>query len=210
VSALLSLSRAIDAINNRLGRALSWLILVTVLISAANAVVRKAFNVSSNSFLEIQWYLFSAVFLCCAGYTLLRNDHVRIDVVASRLSKRTQTWIDIIGTIFFLFPMAVLMIWLGWPLFADAYARHEVSTNTGGLIIWPARLLVPIGFFFLALQGISELIKRIAFLRGLIPDPSEKVVEKTAEEELAEEILRARGEKDIAAELIAPAKDEKR
>jgi TRAP-type mannitol/chloroaromatic compound transport system permease small subunit len=209
VSALLSLSRAIDAINNRLGHALSWLILVTVLISAANAVVRKAFNVSSNSFLEIQWYLFSAVFLGCAGYTLLRNDHVRIDVVASRLSKRTQTWIDIIGTVFFLFPMAALMIWLGWPLFADAYTRHEVSTNTGGLIIWPARLLVPIGFFFLALQGISELIKRIAFLRGLIPDPSEKVVEKTAEEALAEDILRARGEKDIAAELIAPAKDRK-
>jgi len=202
VSALLSLSRLIDRLNERVGHALYWLILATVLISAANAVVRKAFNYSSNSFLEIQWYLFSAIFLGCAGYTLLRNEHVRIDVIAGRLSKRAQTWIDILGTIFFLLPMALLMMWLSWPVFVDAYARHEVSTNAGGLIVWPARLLVPIGFFLLALQGLSELIKRIAFLQGLIPDPSEKLVVKTAEEQLAEDILRARGERALAAEAV--------
>jgi TRAP-type mannitol/chloroaromatic compound transport system permease small subunit len=202
VSALLSLSRLIDRLNERVGHALYWLILATVLISAANAVVRKAFNYSSNSFLEIQWYLFSAIFLGCAGYTLLRNEHVRIDVIAGRLSKRAQTWIDILGTVFFLLPMALLMMWLSWPVFVDAYARHEVSTNAGGLIVWPARLLVPIGFFLLALQGLSELIKRIAFLQGLIPDPSEKLVVKTAEEQLAEDILRTRGERALAAEAV--------
>ena len=207
MSALLSLSRLIDRLNERIGRTFLWLVLVTVLISAANAVVRKVFNYSSNAFLEIQWYLFSAIFLLLSGYTLLRNEHVRIDVVAGRLSKRAQTWIDIFGTIFFLLPMAILLAWLGWPVFVEAYARHEVSTNAGGLIIWPARLLVPIGFVLLALQGVSELIKRIAFLRGLIPDPSEKHVEKTAEEELADEILRARGEQAIAEELVAQAKD---
>ena len=205
MSALLSLSRLIDRINERIGHALYWLILATVLISAANAVVRKAFNYSSNSFLEIQWYLFSAVFLGCAGYTLLRNEHVRIDVIAGRLSKRAQTWIDIVGTIFFLLPMALLLMWLSWPVFVEAYTRNEVSTNAGGLIIWPARLLVPIGFFLLALQGFSELIKRIAFLRGLIPDPSEKHVVKTAEEQLAEDILRARGEQALAAEAVEQA-----
>ena len=205
MSALLSLSRLIDRLNERVGHALYWLILATVLISAANAVVRKAFNYSSNSFLEIQWYLFSAVFLGCAGYTLLRNEHVRIDVIAGRLSKRAQTWIDIFGTLFFLLPMALLLMWLSWPVFVEAYTRHEVSTNSGGLIIWPARLLVPIGFLLLALQGMSELIKRIAFLRGLIADPSEKRVVKTAEEELADDILRARGEQALAAEAVEQA-----
>ena len=206
MSFLLSLSRLIDRLNERVGRTLYWLVLAAVLISAANAVVRKAFNFSSNSFLEVQWYLFSAVFLGCAGYTLLRNDHVRIDVVAGRLSKRTQAWIEIFGTVFFLMPLAILMMWLSWPVFIEAYTRHEVSTNSGGLIIWPARLLVPIGFFLLALQGISELIKRVAFLLGMIPDPSEKHVEKSAEEQLAEEILKARGEQALAAEAVDMAK----
>ncbi|MEO8739810.1 MAG: TRAP transporter small permease subunit [Casimicrobiaceae bacterium] len=205
MSVLLSLSRLIDRVNERIGHALYWLILATVLISAANAVVRKAFNYSSNSFLEIQWYLFSAVFLGCAGYTLLRNEHVRIDVIAGRLSKRAQSWIDIFGTIFFLLPMTLLIMWLSWPVFIEAYTRQEVSTNSGGLIIWPARLLVPIGFFLLTLQGLSELIKRIAFLKGLIPDPSEKLVVKTAEEQLAEDILRARGEQALAAETVEQA-----
>ena len=205
MSALLALARLIDRLNERIGHALYWLILATVIISAANAVVRKAFNVSSNSFLEIQWYLFSAIFLGCAGYTLLRNEHVRIDVIAGRLSKRAQTWIDIFGTVFFLLPMAVLIMWLSWPVFIEAYTRHEVSTNAGGLIIWPARLLVPVGFFLLALQGISELIKRIAFLQGRIPDPSEKLVVKTAEEHLAEDILRARGEQALATEAVEQA-----
>jgi TRAP-type mannitol/chloroaromatic compound transport system permease small subunit len=199
----------IDRMSERIGHAFYWLVLVTVLISAANAVVRKAFNVSSNSFLEIQWYLFSAIFLFLAGYTLLRNDHVRIDVIAGRLSKRAQAWIDIVGTVFFLFPMAFLLMWLAWPVFVDAYERHEISTNAGGLIIWPARLLVPIGFLLLLIQGVSELIKRVAFLRGLIPDPSEKHVEKTAEEELAAEILKTRGEQSIQEEFVRQAKDDR-
>ena len=195
MNALLSLSRAIDKLNERVGLTVSWLVLAAVLISAANAVVRKGFNVSSNAFLEIQWYLFSVVFLFCAGYTLLRNQHVRIDVIAGRLSPRAQAWIDILGTLFFLLPMSVTIMWLSWPVFIEAYQRHEVSTNAGGLLIWPARLLVPIGFFLLVIQGISELIKRVAFLKGLIPDPAQKQHEKTAEEQLAEDILRARGEK---------------
>ena len=195
MKALLSLSHVIDKLNERIGLTVSWLVLAAVLISAANAVVRKAFNVSSNSFLEIQWYLFSVVFLFCAGYTLLRNQHVRIDVIAGRLSPRAQAWIDILGTLFFLLPMSLTIMWLSWPVFIEAYQRQEVSTNAGGLIIWPARLLVPIGFFLLVIQGVSELIKRIAFLKGLIPDPAQKQHEKSAEEQLAEDILRSRGEK---------------
>ena len=192
---LLALSRAIDALNERVGHIVYWLVLAAVVISATNAVVRKVFNMSSNSLLELQWYLFSAIFLFCAGYTLLKNQHVRIDVIAGRLSPRAQAWIDIIGTLFFLFPMAILIMVLSWPVFRLAYESHEVSTNAGGLILWPARLMVPIGFLLLVLQGLSELIKRIAFLRGLISDPSERPPEKTAEQELAEEILRQRGEK---------------
>jgi len=195
VKGLLALSRAIDALNERVGHVVYWLVLIAVLVSATNAVVRKAFNMSSNSLLELQWYLFSAIFLFCAGYTLLKNQHVRIDVIAGRLSPRAQAWIDIIGTLFFLFPMAILIMVLSWPVFRLAYESHEVSTNAGGLILWPARLMVPIGFLLLVLQGLSELIKRIAFLRGLIADPSERPPEKTAEQELAEEILRQRGEK---------------
>jgi len=194
VNGLLSLSRAIDAINERIGKTVYWLILVAVLVSALNAVVRKTFNMSSNAFLEAQWYMFSAVFLLCAPYTLLRNEHIRIDVLAGKLSKRAQTWIDVFGTLFFLLPMAALILWLSWPVFVMAYERGEVSTNAGGLIIWPARLLVPVGFFLLMLQGVSELIKRLAFLQGLIPDPTEKVLSKSAEEELAEAIRQARGE----------------
>ena len=195
MKSLLALSRAIDALNEKVGHAVYWLVLVAVLVSALNAVIRKAFNVSSNSFLELQWYLVSVIFLFCAGYTLLKNQHVRIDVIAGRLSPRAQAWIDIVGTVFFLFPMAIMIMILSWPVFVMAYERNEVSTNAGGLVIWPARLLVPIGFFLLVIQGVSELIKRIAFLKGLIADPSQKQHEKSAEEELAEEILRQRGEK---------------
>jgi TRAP-type mannitol/chloroaromatic compound transport system permease small subunit len=195
VNALLALSRAIDGMNERIGRVIYWLVLVAVLISAVNAIVRKAFNVSSNSFLELQWYLFSAIFLFCAGYTLLKNQHVRIDVIAGRLSPQAQAWIDIFGTLFFLMPMSILIMYLSWPVFMLAWERNEVSTNAGGLIVWPARLMVPIGFLFLVLQGLSELIKRIAFLRGLIADPAQKQGEKSAEQELAEEILRQRSDK---------------
>ncbi|TMH30490.1 MAG: TRAP transporter small permease subunit [Betaproteobacteria bacterium] len=207
MSALLSLSRLIDRFSEKIGHVFFWLVLATVLISAANAIVRKVFNYSSNGLLEIQWYLFSAIFLFLAGYTLLRNEHVRIDVVAGRLSKRAQAWIDIFGTLFFLLPMVVLIGWLSWPVFIEAYERHEVSTNAGGLIIWPARLLLPIGFVLLAVQGVSELIKRVAFLKGLIPDPSEKHVEKSAELELAEEILKTRGDQQLAEEIVKQAKD---
>jgi TRAP-type mannitol/chloroaromatic compound transport system permease small subunit len=189
LNALLALSRAIDALSERIGRIIYWLVLVVVLISAANATVRKLFNYSSNAYLEIQWYLFSVIFLFGAGYVLLHNAHVRIDIVSGRLSARTQNWIDIFGILLFLFPMAFTIMWLSWPLFMDSYTRNEVSTNAGGLIIWPARLMVPIGFFLLILQGFSELIKRIAFLMGRIPNPLERR-DKSAEEDLLEEMAR--------------------
>ena len=191
---LLGLSRAIDALNEQIGKLTYWLILAAVLISCGNALVRYAFNRSSNSWLEIQWYLFSFVFLFCAGYTLLHNQHVRIDVISSHLSGRGRAWIDILGTVFFLLPMAITIMWLSWPVFLDAYRSDEVSTNAGGLMVWPARLMLPLGFFLLVLQGFSELIKRIAFLRGLIPDPSEKDEGPTDEELLAEQLRKERGE----------------
>lgn len=191
---LLKLSQLIDGLTERIGRLTYWLILVAVLVSAGNAVIRYAFNMSSNAWLELQWYLFSAVFLFCAGYALLHNQHVRIDVISGRMSKRVQIWIDILGTVFFLLPMAITIMWLSWPVFVDAYQHNEVSTNVGGLLIWPARLMVPVGFFLLVLQGLSELIKRIAFLRGLIPDPTEKREESSPEEQIAEEIRKQRAE----------------
>ena len=194
MKSLLKLSGLIDALNERVGRLSYWLILVMVLVSAGNATVRYAFDRSSNAWLEIQWYLFSAVFLFCAGYTLLHNQHVRIDVLTSHLSKRARAWIDILGTLFFLFPMAIAIMWLSWPVFVQAYQLHEESSNAGGLIVWPARLMVPVGFFLLVLQGFSELIKRIAFLRGLIPDPTEKDEGPSAEEQLAEALRKERGE----------------
>jgi TRAP-type mannitol/chloroaromatic compound transport system permease small subunit len=201
VNVLLALSRLIDRMTERIGHTIYWLVLVAVLISATNATVRKIFNYSSNSFLEIQWYLFSMIFLFLAGYTLKNNEHVRIDIITGRLSAQARAWIDVFGTLFFLLPMAFLIMWLSWPVFVDAWERHEVSTNAGGLIVWPARLMVPIGFFLLIVQALSELIKRFAFLRGMIADPSEKLVEKTAEELLAEEILRSRGDLAIAQEI---------
>jgi TRAP-type mannitol/chloroaromatic compound transport system permease small subunit len=194
VTLLLKLSQLIDGLTERIGRLTYWLILVAVLVSAGNAVIRYAFNMSSNAWLELQWYLFSAVFLFCAGYALLHNQHVRIDVISGRMSKRVQIWIDILGTVFFLLPMAITIMWLSWPVFVDAYQHNEVSTNVGGLIIWPARLMVPVGVFMVVLQGLSELIKRIAFLRGLIPDPTEKREELSPEEQIAEEIRKQRGE----------------
>jgi TRAP-type mannitol/chloroaromatic compound transport system permease small subunit len=194
VKLLLRLSGLIDALNERVGRLSYWLILVMVLISAGNAAVRYAFNRSSNAWLEIQWYLFSAVFLFCAGYTLLHNQHVRIDVISGLLSKRGRAWIDVLGTLFFLLPMAIAIMWMSWPVFVDAYQHDEVSTNAGGLIVWPGRLMLPVGFFLLILQGFSELIKRIAFLFGLIPDPTDKHEGPSLEEQLAEALRKERGE----------------
>jgi TRAP-type mannitol/chloroaromatic compound transport system permease small subunit len=195
MKALLTLSRWIDALNELVGRSTYWLILVAVLVSAGNALMRKIFDMSSNAFLELQWYLFSAVFLFCAGYTLLRNEHVRIDVIAGRLSRRTQAWIDVFGTLFFLMPMAGLFIYLSWPAFVRTWVENEVSPSAGGLYIWPARLLVPVGFVLLALQGVSELIKRIGFLLGVAPDPLDAMHGRSAEEELAEEIRQLAEEK---------------
>lgn len=194
MKSLLALSRAVDWVNERVGRLVYWLVLVMVLISAGNAAVRYSVNMSSNAWLEIQWYLFSVVFLFGAGYTLLHNQHVRIDVLTAHLRPRTKAWIDILGTLFFLLPMALVILWLSWPVFVDAYRSHEVSTNAGGLIVWPARLMVPVGFLLLVLQGVSELIKRIAFLRGMIPDPAEKHEGPSLEEQLAEALRKERGE----------------
>lgn len=188
MQALLWVSRVVDGLNERIGRVMYWLVLVAVIVSAGNAISRKLFNISSNAYLELQWYLFSAMFLLCAGYTLLRNEHVRIDVVAGRFSARTQAWIDVFGTLFFLLPMAVLFVWLSWPIFIRTYAQGEISTNAGGLLIWPARLMVPVGFTLLTLQGISELIKRIAFLAGRGPDPMLRIDPLAAEEELARDL----------------------
>ena len=192
MNALLGVSRVIDALSERIGRVIAWLVLITVLISAANATVRKLFDYSSNAYLEIQWYLFSAIFLVGAGYTLLRNEHVRIDIVLNRFSKRGQAWIDIFGILVFLMPMAVAILWLSWPVFVDSLRSNEMSNSPGGLIVWPARFMLPAGFLLLILQGISELIKRIGFLKGLCPDPTEKFQKASAEDELVEAIKATR------------------
>lgn len=187
---LLKLSRAIDWLNAQVGKWVIWLILASTVISAINAIVRKAFNTSSNAYLEVQWYLFAAAFLLGAGYTLLHGEHVKIDVFSSRLSKRKQIWIDIFGFAFFLAPMCLVILYYAIPFFLQGYRSGEVSSNAGGLVRWPVYILMPAGFILLLLQGLSELIKRIAFLQGLIPDPTVKIVAKTPEEELAEEIRR--------------------
>ena len=193
MNVLLKLSRLIDALTERIGKAALWLVLVVVLISAGNAVMRYAINYSSNALLEIQWYLFGMIFFSCAGYTLMRNEHIRIDVLSSKLSKRAQTWIDIFGLIFFLMPMAVGVLVLSWPVFVLAYQSSEMSNSAGGLILWPARLMVPVGFFLLIMQAISELIKRAGFLQGLCPDPTHKSHKLTPEEELALAIKAQKG-----------------
>lgn len=171
---LLGFSRAIDWVNERVGGLTAWLVLICCLISAGNAISRYALSASSNAWLEIQWYLFSAIFLLCAGYTLLRNEHVRIDIVSSHLSRRTQLWIEIVGGLLFLMPMAIIIGWLAWPVFVEAFERQEMSGNAGGLIRWPVKLLMPVGFALLTLQGVSELIKRVAYLSGALPDPAAK------------------------------------
>ncbi|MBL8432906.1 MAG: TRAP transporter small permease subunit [Dechloromonas sp.] len=192
---LLKLSQLIDAISTRIGKAAFWLVLVMTLISAGNATMRFTVNYSSNGLLEIQWYLFAAVFLLCSPYALQKNEHVRIDVLSSRFGPRGLAVIDIIGTVFFLLPMVVLVLWLSIPLVAESYRIGEMSANAGGLIRWPVKILLPIGFAFLALQGVSELIKRIAFLTGRIGDPNVKGGH-SAEQELAAEIAALAKEKN--------------
>jgi TRAP-type mannitol/chloroaromatic compound transport system permease small subunit len=191
VSALLKLSALIDRINLFMGKIIIWLILASVIISAGNAIVRKVFDMSSNAWLEIQWYLFAGVFMLGVGYVLLKNAHVRIDFIASKLSKRTNAIIDAIGIVIFTIPLSIIMIDLGWPLFRQAWETGEVSSNAGGLIRWPVFALLPLGFSILCMQSLSELIKRVAFLTGHRDEPFTVDHEKTAEELLAEELARA-------------------
>jgi len=170
-----------------------------VLVSAGNAVVRKVFGTSSNAWLELQWYMFGAMFLLTAGYTLLKNEHVRVDILSSQLSKRTQIYIEIFGVLFFLLPMAILIMYLSWPMFMDSYISNEQSSNSGGLVRWPVKLLIPIGFALLVLAGISRLIKCVGYLCGQAPDPLARAEGKTAEEQLADEIAREAQEREAAA-----------
>ena len=193
----LSLSRLIDTISTWVGKLTMWLILATTLISAGNALVRKAFNQSSNGLLEIQWYLFAAVFLLGAGYGFLKNSHVRIDFISSKLSDRGRNWVDVIGILVVLLPFCVISIALGWPFFLQAYTSGEISTNAGGLIRWPVYGLIPLGFALLMMQGISELIKRIAFLTGNGPDVLSGDEAKSDEQKHLEELEKK------AAELLA-------
>jgi TRAP-type mannitol/chloroaromatic compound transport system permease small subunit len=189
MQALLKFSKFADWLSSQLGKYVIWLILGSTVISGVNAIVRKAFNMSSNAFLEVQWYLFAASFLIAAGYTLLNGEHVKIDVISSHLSKRGQIWIDVFGFSVFLIPMCMTILWYGTPFFIKGLYSGEMSSNAGGLIRWPVYAMLPLGFSLLLMQAVSELIKRVAFLQGLIEDPTHKKVEKTAEEELAEAIL---------------------
>jgi TRAP-type mannitol/chloroaromatic compound transport system permease small subunit len=198
MQSLLKVSRAIDWLSTLVGKWVIWLILASTVISALNAVVRKVFNTSSNAYLEVQWYLFAAAFLLAAAFTLLSGEHVKIDVVYSRLSRRTQNRIDIFGFVFFLLPVCAVILWFAVPFFLQGLRSGEMSSNAGGLIRWPVYLMMPVGFALLLLQGISELIKRIAFAKGLIEDPNAKKGEKSAEEELAEEIRRLAEQKGKA------------
>jgi TRAP-type mannitol/chloroaromatic compound transport system permease small subunit len=184
---LLAFSRAVDWLSEHIGKAVYWLLLVAVVISTANAIVRKAFNISSNAYLEAQWYLFAAVFMLGAGYVFLHDQHVRIDVIANKLSRRTQVWIDVVGIVVFLLPLCGFLVWTALPSLQAAIVSKEISANPGGLIRWPLYALVPVGFSLLALQSLSELLKRLAFLTGHGPDPHAKP-EKSDEELLLEEL----------------------
>jgi TRAP-type mannitol/chloroaromatic compound transport system permease small subunit len=197
--ALLKFSNAVDGLNRFIGKHVIWLILASTVISAVNAIIRKAFSVGSNAFLEVQWYLFAGTFLLTTAFTLLNGEHVKIDVVYSHFTKRKQMWIDSFGFAFFLTPFCLAILWYAVPFFLNGYRSGEISPNAGGLIRWPVYALIPIGFSLLLLQGWSELIKRLAFLQGLIEDPTDKKVEKTPEEELAEAIQKLAEEKAARA-----------
>jgi TRAP-type mannitol/chloroaromatic compound transport system permease small subunit len=174
---LIVIADAIDALNERVGRSVMWLVLVATLIAAANAVMRYGVSLSSNAWLEIQWYLFGAIFLLAAGYTLKHNGHVRVDVLYGHFSLRTQAWIDLAGGVVILLPLCFIMVWLSWPHFVESFRQGEMSPDAGGLLRWPVRLLTPLGFTLLWLQGISEIIKRVAFLSGHAPLAPERPVE---------------------------------
>ena len=187
--ALLKFSRTVDKLNTRLGQIMAWGVLAAILVSAVNATVRKVLNTSSNSWLELQWVLFGVVFLLCSAWTLLSNEHIRIDIVNSMLSKRTRNWIDVIGHLFFLIPVTVILAYLGWPFFWRSLMQNEQSSNAGGLPVYPAKLLIPLAFTFLLLQGISELIKRIAIIRGEMEDTVSGGGHHAAAEAEAERLL---------------------
>jgi TRAP-type mannitol/chloroaromatic compound transport system permease small subunit len=186
----LRLSRAIDAASTQIGRIVAWALLAAILVSAVNATVRKVFNTSSNAWLEIQWILFGAVFLLCASWTLLSNEHIRIDIVNNMLPKRVRDWIDVIGHVFFLMPTALVLAYLGWPFFWRSLMLNEQSTNAGGLPVYPSKLLIPLGFTLLFIQAVSELIKRIAIMRGHLQDTASGGHHAAAEAE-AERLLQA-------------------
>ena len=191
---LLKLSALIDAVNLLLGKLIMWLVLGAVVISAGNAIVRKALNIGSNAWLEIQWYLFAAVFMLGVGYVMLKNAHVRIDFISSKLSVRTNAIIDALGIVIFTIPLSLIMLWLGWPLFERAWTSGEMSENAGGLVRWPVLALLPAGFLILLAQAVSELIKRLAFLNGHLDEPftpfEDKLEEVKFAEALAEEAAR--------------------
>ena len=171
MDAFLRISRAIDALNERIGRACNWLVLWACVVSAGNAMIRYTYDVSSNAWLELQWYMFAVIVMCGAAYTLKKNEHVRVDICYMLLSPRGQLWVDVLGIIFFLLPGCMIIGWLSWPFFLQSFHTLEGSANAGGLARWPIKLVIPLGFFLLTLQGFSELIKRIASLRGyVIPD----------------------------------------
>jgi len=199
LGALLKLSAGVDALSIQIGRLIRWLVLASVLISAGNAIIRKIFNISSNAFLEIQWYLFAGVFLLGAGFAFMRNVHVRIDFISSKLSRRTNAMIDIAGIVVFLIPLCLILGWLSWPLFASAWVSGEMSQNAGGLIRWPAYLLMPLGFGLLLIQALSELVKRIAFLQGLRDEPMSVEAGKSDEEILAEDLAAEAAKKQAGA-----------
>ncbi len=196
---LLRISRLIDSLNEWIGKLTMWLVLAAVLISAGNAILRKAFSIGSNAWLEIQWYLFAGVFMLGVGYVFLKNGHVRIDFISSRLSRRTNTIIDILGIVIFMIPLSLILIDLSWPLFMRALQTGEMSQNAGGLIRWPVLLLMPVGFFILLIQSISELIKRVAFLTGHRDEPFSVEREKTDEELLLEELAAKAAQRKGAA-----------
>ena len=186
---LLGVSRAIDGLNERVGKVVAWAIFAAVIVSAINALIRKAFGTSSNAWLELQWYLFGAVFMLCAAWTLRANEHIRIDIVSNRLSKRTRDLVDVFGHLVFLFPFVAIMTWLCLPFFWRSFTTNEISSNAGGLVIWPAKGLILLGFILLFLQWASELIKRVAILRGELEDVDAAGGHQAAAEAEAERLL---------------------
>lgn len=190
VGTLLAISRAIDYVNTRLGKAIAWLIVIAITVSTVNAIIRKLLNQSSNAWLELQWYLFAAVFLLCASWTLIANEHIRIDIINNLFSRRVRNWIDLIGHTFALLPFCIVMIWTSVPFFLVSYRLGERSFSAGGLPQWPAKLLIPVAFTILLVQAISEIIKRVAIMRGAMPDPYDGPQVHAAEAE-AERLLQA-------------------